>query len=192
MQSFAMARQSARRLFKPAAPRIGAACIAEHTATAKSRVLRLRWSCPRCAETSASAGALDRASKLDGIPAIADYEEAGGMLAINARSRPENTSCHGRTAIARQAGCCNLSEKHHRRKNIADCASAENVAAGFRTGIGGVAVMEVSDPSGRDWAGTAIHENLDAGTNTCQPGTPGCSNAQGQAPLAAPSSSVPR
>ncbi|WP_284269098.1 hypothetical protein [Bradyrhizobium iriomotense] len=58
--------------------------------------------------------------------------------------------------------------------------TAANVAAGFHTGVGGIAVMEVGDSSGRDWAGTAIHENIDTGTNTCQPGTAACPNSQGQ------------
>ena len=50
---------------------------------------------------------------------------------------------------------------------------------GILTGFGGFAVMEVSDASGKDWAGTAIHENLKNVKNTC--GLAGaCSNAQGE------------
>lgn len=55
-----------------------------------------------------------------------------------------------------------------------------NVTAGFHTGFGGVARMEVSDPSGHDWAGTAVHENIASATNTCQPGTSACPNTGGQ------------
>ncbi len=40
--------------------------------------------------------------------------------------------------------------------------------------------MEVSDSSGRDWAGTAIHENINSSANSCQPGTSACPNTQGQ------------
>ncbi|HEY9420382.1 MAG TPA: hypothetical protein VIW92_03125, partial [Thermoanaerobaculia bacterium] len=35
------------------------------------------------------------------------------------------------------------------------------------TGWGGIAVMEVSDPTGKDWGGTKIHENLKSVSNTC-------------------------
>lgn len=51
--------------------------------------------------------------------------------------------------------------------------------AGLLTGFGGFAIMEVSDSSGKDWAGTAIHENLKSVKNTC--GLAGaCSNASGE------------
>jgi len=55
-----------------------------------------------------------------------------------------------------------------------------NVAAGFRTGFGGVAKMEVSDPGGKDWAGTAIHENIKSATNTCDPKASACPNTGGE------------
>ena len=50
------------------------------------------------------------------------------------------------------------------------------------TGWGGFAVMEVSDPSGKNWDGTAIHENLRNVKNTCgSQGTNACSNRSGEA-----------
>jgi hypothetical protein len=58
--------------------------------------------------------------------------------------------------------------------------TAANVTAGFHSGFGGVARMEVSDPGGRDWAGTAVHENITSATNTCQPGTAACPNTGGE------------
>lgn len=58
--------------------------------------------------------------------------------------------------------------------------AAGNVASGFHTGWGGVARMEVSDSSGRNWDGTRIHENLMSGPNTCEPGTSACPNSEGQ------------
>lgn len=57
---------------------------------------------------------------------------------------------------------------------------AANVASGFHTGWGGVARMEVSDPSIRNWDGTRVRENLFSGANTCEPGASACPNADGQ------------
>jgi hypothetical protein len=51
--------------------------------------------------------------------------------------------------------------------------------AGLLTGFGGFAIIEVSDASGKDWAGTAIHENLKSVKNTCGL-TGACSNASGE------------
>jgi hypothetical protein len=49
------------------------------------------------------------------------------------------------------------------------------------TGWGGIAVMEVSDPSGKDWNGTTIHENLRNVSNTCgAKGRNACSNRSGE------------
>ena len=49
------------------------------------------------------------------------------------------------------------------------------------TGWGAFARMEVSDPGGSDWHGTAIHENLRNIKNTCGPeGNKACSNASGE------------
>jgi hypothetical protein len=49
------------------------------------------------------------------------------------------------------------------------------------TGWGGFALMEVSDPAGRTWDGTAIHENLRNIRNTCgAEGNNACSNRSGQ------------
>jgi hypothetical protein len=49
------------------------------------------------------------------------------------------------------------------------------------TGWGGIAVMEVSDPSGKDWAGTKIQENLKSVSNTCGDlGKNACSNQSGE------------
>jgi hypothetical protein len=51
--------------------------------------------------------------------------------------------------------------------------------AGWLTGWGGFAAMEVSDSSGKTWDGTAIHEKLKNVKNTC--GTnKACSNASGE------------
>jgi hypothetical protein len=54
----------------------------------------------------------------------------------------------------------------------------DNVKAGYLTGVGGVAEIRVSDPSGKDWAGTVIHENLTPKTNTCT-GLDNCTNTGG-------------
>jgi len=52
---------------------------------------------------------------------------------------------------------------------------------GFLSGWGGIAIMEVSDPSGKTWNGTAIHENLKNIKNTCgERGTKICSNVSGE------------
>jgi len=55
----------------------------------------------------------------------------------------------------------------------------DNVKAGFLTGVGGVAEIRVSDPTGKDWAGTEIHENLTPKTNTCT-GMDNCTNTGGR------------
>jgi hypothetical protein len=48
---------------------------------------------------------------------------------------------------------------------------------GFLTGWGGISLMEVSDPSGKTWDGTAIHESLKSIKNTCgDRGKNACSN----------------
>ena len=48
---------------------------------------------------------------------------------------------------------------------------------GFLTGWGGISLMEVSDPSGRTWDGTTIHESLKSLKNTCgKRGKNACSN----------------
>lgn len=48
---------------------------------------------------------------------------------------------------------------------------------GFLTGWGGLSQMEVSDPSGKVWDGTAIHESLKRIKNTCgDRGKNACSN----------------
>jgi hypothetical protein len=48
---------------------------------------------------------------------------------------------------------------------------------GFLTGWGGLSQMEVSDPSGKVWDGTAIHEGLKRIKNTCgDRGKSACSN----------------
>jgi hypothetical protein len=52
---------------------------------------------------------------------------------------------------------------------------------GFLTGWGGISVMEVSDPSGKIWDGTTIHENLKNIKNTCgNRGKSICSNKSGE------------
>jgi len=49
------------------------------------------------------------------------------------------------------------------------------------TGWGGYSVMEVSDSSGRNWDGTAVHETLRNVKNTCgDPGRRACSNQSGE------------
>ncbi len=57
--------------------------------------------------------------------------------------------------------------------------SEDNVKAGFLTGVGGVAEMKVSDPTGKDWDGTLVHENVKPGTNTCT-GLSNCVNTSGE------------
>ena len=48
---------------------------------------------------------------------------------------------------------------------------------GFLTGWGGISLMEVSDPGGKTWDGTAIHESLKNIKNTCgKRGKNACSN----------------
>ena len=52
---------------------------------------------------------------------------------------------------------------------------------GFLSGWGGIAIMEVSDPGGKTWDGTAIHENLKNIQNTCgERGKKICSNVSGE------------
>jgi len=52
---------------------------------------------------------------------------------------------------------------------------------GFLSGWGGIAIMEVSDPTGKTWDGTAIHENLKNIKNTCgNRGKKICSNESGE------------
>jgi hypothetical protein len=52
---------------------------------------------------------------------------------------------------------------------------------GFLTGWGGIALMEVSDPSGKIWDGTVIHENLKNIKNTCgNRGKNICTNKSGE------------
>jgi hypothetical protein len=49
------------------------------------------------------------------------------------------------------------------------------------TGWGGFARMEVSDPAGRDWRDTEIHESLTRVKNTCgNDGNNACSNTSGE------------
>jgi Domain of unknown function (DUF4157) len=45
--------------------------------------------------------------------------------------------------------------------------NAQGVAAGWLSGGGLIAEMEVSDPTNRDWAGTKIHETMTAVKETC-------------------------
>lgn len=78
-------------------------------------------------------------------------------------------------------------------KTVSSCPNDIRVAAvspandvdfgkdGFLTGWGGIAIMEVSDPSGKTWDGTAIHENLKNVKNTCgERGKRICSNVSGE------------
>jgi len=53
-------------------------------------------------------------------------------------------------------------------------------ARGYRTGIGAVAEMVVSDPAGRNWDGKAIREQLSPGTNSCGE-IQNCTNVYGRA-----------
>lgn len=62
---------------------------------------------------------------------------------------------------------------------IAPPLSAADVARGTRTGRGGVAKLEVSDPHGRNWNGARIHENLSSKSNSCEPGVSACPNTTG-------------
>lgn len=45
--------------------------------------------------------------------------------------------------------------------------TAQGVAAGWLSGGGAIAEMEVSDPTGQDWAGAQIHETTTAVAETC-------------------------
>src|SRR4030095_7318083 len=103
----------------------------------------------------------DTRPTLDGVPAIADFEEAGEMIAIDAPTAPQSipaTSSAGSSPPSgtRSAGTCPTSI------SVAEILPIElralNVSQGFHTGVGGIAKMRVGDPSGRDWAGTQIHE----------------------------------
>jgi hypothetical protein len=52
---------------------------------------------------------------------------------------------------------------------------------GVKTGWGGIARMEVSDPDGKDWADTQIHERVKQVKNTCGArGRKVCSNLSGE------------
>jgi hypothetical protein len=55
------------------------------------------------------------------------------------------------------------------------------LAKGWRTGIGAVAEMVVSDPKGRDWHGASVREKLTGITNTCGNNMPNCTNVAGKA-----------
>ncbi|HSB10229.1 MAG TPA: DUF4157 domain-containing protein [Blastocatellia bacterium] len=55
------------------------------------------------------------------------------------------------------------------------------LARGIRTGIGAVAEMVVSDPTGRDWKDKQIREKLTPGSNTCGSNVPNCGNVAGVA-----------
>jgi hypothetical protein len=68
--------------------------------------------------------------------------------------------------------------------SVADVGQGNDVEFGLKgpiTGWGGFALMAVSDPSGRNWDGTAIHENLSRVKNTCgNQGNNACSNRSGE------------
>jgi hypothetical protein len=125
--------------------------------------------CPRCTAISDSDSSALK-STLDGAPAITDYKEANAV-AIDAPpvASRSSTPAPPRTCPTdiRVAELIPLQLK------------ANNVAEGFHTGVGGIAKMQVKDSSGRDWAGTQIHETIISGTNACQPGTAACPNSQG-------------
>src|SRR5687767_3573517 len=88
--------------------------------------------CPRCT------GEGDIRPTLDGVPAIADFEEAGEMIAIDA---PTAQSSAGSSPPS--AGTCPTSI------SVAEILPIElralNVSQGFHTGVGGVAKMRVGD-----------------------------------------------
>jgi hypothetical protein len=109
------------------------------------------------------------AVRQDGVPLIAGPEEAEGDIAIDANGG--GATGGGATACPTRIRVVGL---------VRPTLDAGNVTAGFRTGWGGFAKMEVADESGRDFAGTSVHENLAPEANTCQPGTSACPNTQGQ------------
>jgi hypothetical protein len=121
------------------------------------------------------------AQSSDGVPIVASLEEAeGGEIAIDqpaVPARPPVTPSPRGGGAGRAPTCPTNIEV---AEILPVALRASNVAEGFRTGVGGIAKMEVSDPSGRDWAGTAIHETITPETNSCQPGTSACPNRQGQ------------
>lgn len=75
---------------------------------------------------------------------------------------------------------------------IAPPLTASDVASGRRTGRGGVAKLEVSDPHGRNWNGTRIHENLTSKVNSCEPGRSACPNTSSRAGAAGSTFTVGR
>src|SRR5262245_46752957 len=97
--------------------------------------------CPHCASPDAE-------FRADGTPAIASFRDAGDSVMIDA---PRTAPGPGSAPPAAPTDI-----------RVVDIVPlplrANNVAEGFRTGVGGIARMEVKDSSGRDWAGTEIHE----------------------------------
>jgi hypothetical protein len=142
-------------------------------------------SCPHCSGLSANGTNIDRGWQVDGVPAIASFEDAGDMIAIDAPDVSPTTSPTVPATPAMPASpatpaAATCPTRIKVASIIPIVLKENNVGEGFLTGVGGVAVMEVGDASGRDWAGTAIHENIMSGTNTCKNGVDACPNSQGQ------------
>lgn len=83
-----------------------------------------------------------------------------------------------RPAPGRTPATCPADINLDRVKQVDDTDFGKN---GPITGWGGYARMEVSDPTGKDWAGTQIHEALTRVKNTCgDDGNVACSNTSGE------------
>ena len=142
-------------------------------------------SCPRCSGSAANGTRVDRGWELDGIPAIASFEDAGDLITIDGPISPPAAApvASPSPALPSAPGTPAAATCPTRIKVVSILPlvlKANNITEGVRTGVGGIAVMEVGDSSGRDWAGTAIHENINSRTNTCKTGTEACPNSQGQ------------
>ena len=133
--------------------------------------------CPRCGDNGARRDTIPR---LDGVPAMASLEEAGGTIAIDALPSSPALPSPGSAPPQGGAAAPRCPTNIRVAEIVEPPLTSANVTQGFHSGWGGIARMVVSDPTGRDWAGTAIHENIVSGTNTCQPGTAACPNTHGQ------------
>lgn len=119
-------------------------------------------------DADARAAASARAVELDGVPEAEDEEmdvDQGpppGSAPIGAAATPACPTDIRLVEIIRPP------------------LTAADVARGFHSGRGGVAKLRVSDPSGRNWNGTRVHENLTHVTNSCEPAVSACPNPSGQ------------
>lgn len=126
--------------------------------------------CPRCQEKSASG--LDIHGK-----SAARLERARGELFIN-DDGPQRQSPPPASGPAPPAPAC---PTDIRVVETGTLQLDESFAAqGWWTGIGGYAKMQVSDPAGRNWDGTQVHESVEPFTDTCGTADRSCSNRDGE------------